>query len=158
MNCKKVQELILGDYIDDQLRIGMRKNVDYHLAQCEECRAFANTVRSTTLTPFETAQILNAPEYVWHRIKDQIIREKPVKAGFNARYIFSLVPKPVFTTAVIVLVIANLLAFNIINFRKPGAITLKGGDTVLTYLEGDQKADLSDYSLDFGTDIEKNFL
>ena len=41
MKCKKIQEIILTDYLDGQLDEKQRSSLGRHLAECKSCKEFS---------------------------------------------------------------------------------------------------------------------
>ena len=37
MNCEKIQELLMADYIDGEANIKLRAKIEKHLAACDNC-------------------------------------------------------------------------------------------------------------------------
>ena len=47
MTCRRIQELLVTDYIDGQADAAARKAVDGHLEACPSCREFREAVQKT---------------------------------------------------------------------------------------------------------------
>ena len=62
MKCKDAEKLILTDYLDEQLGEGPRKQVEKHLAICEQCRKYELLTKKTVIEPFTNVERLNPPE------------------------------------------------------------------------------------------------
>ena len=41
MNCKKAQELMLTDYLDDEISEKEKARIEEHLESCQKCREFS---------------------------------------------------------------------------------------------------------------------
>ena len=44
-NCKKSQELMLTDYLDDQMTAKEKARIEEHLESCRKCREFSIAAR-----------------------------------------------------------------------------------------------------------------
>ncbi len=113
MNCEKIKELILTDFTDGCLSEELQRQVRQHLNSCANCKEYAKTLRNAAIEPFKNAQKINAPDYLWYRIKDSIASQKP-KPAFsglfeNLQLLFH--PKPAFALATIAVavIIASVL-------------------------------------------------
>ena len=93
MDCKTIKELILTDYLDNELDLKKRQDLETHLKNCSACADFAKNAKAEVVEPFNNAKQPIAQEYLWHQIKARIEKEP-------ARH-FSLAdlaraPKPIF--------------------------------------------------------------
>jgi predicted anti-sigma-YlaC factor YlaD len=80
MNCKKIQELIITDYHDNETSGLLQRQVDEHVATCADCRAFEQAVRRNSDMLFKDLGQVQPPEAVWHKIRDSINEEQYQKA------------------------------------------------------------------------------
>ena len=76
MDCKKLQDRLLTDYLDKELGAIERAGVDGHLAGCSECREFFGALQRVAVAPFKEAQEIQPEEIVWRRIQAQIEAER----------------------------------------------------------------------------------
>jgi anti-sigma factor RsiW len=76
MKCKEIQELLLTDFLDGELPSARRAVVGQHLEGCLDCRAYAEEVRKTAVTPFTAAEEVSVPESVWQAISATIDAEE----------------------------------------------------------------------------------
>jgi len=154
MNCRKAQELIISGYSDNELKFFWKKELEAHLGLCAECREFLTVFKTTVVTPFKEEPVLNAPDYLWYRIKDKITAAKPPAAKHNIFDVFIKMPRPVFAVFTVIILIA-------VNFLVVGTMHVNHGDkssaAVLAYLEEPGTAGVDD-TADIGGDIEKAFL
>ena len=72
MECRKIQEWLLGDYFDRRCSPDRRKNIDEHISRCNACRDFLANLEQAARFPFRNAPELEPPEAVWHNIKEEI--------------------------------------------------------------------------------------
>lgn len=73
MKCERIQEIILTDYLDQELDSRYTKEIELHLADCPSCREFLAISRQTTAEPF--AMLKDAPiseKVLWNKIKADI--------------------------------------------------------------------------------------
>jgi len=76
MNCERIQELILTDYLDDQLNPDQKNHIDQHLAQCPVCLDFTAAARKTVVEPFLHSKELEPSSSVWSGIKESILAQE----------------------------------------------------------------------------------
>lgn len=79
MNCSKFREIIITDYVDDQLDERGKQEIDRHLQSCAACRAFAAAVSEIAVDPLRKAKIEEPPAFLWTRIKSHL------EQGHNSR-------------------------------------------------------------------------
>ncbi|MDD2689936.1 MAG: zf-HC2 domain-containing protein [Candidatus Omnitrophica bacterium] len=114
MDCSKIKELLLTDYLDKQADVRLRIQVQKHLGACAECRRFEEEVRMAAVSPFKNAAKPEAPESVWINIKDNIARSESRKLSLldvitGKLKVFSL-PRPAFALASTTLVFLIIFA------------------------------------------------
>ena len=117
MNCKKIRELLLTDYLDKQTELELRTEVEEHLNICPECRRLEEEIRRAVVLPFKDAKGPQAPQYLWLNIKKRIAQRESSKRGLldwlrEKIRVFSL-PAPALTfasTMVILLAVVGLVA------------------------------------------------
>ncbi len=93
MNCKKIRELVMTDYIDAELGEDLAKKVQSHLNLCEKCRALEESLRKTGLEPFKDLDQARPPDYVWERIKENMEKDRAKEYVFpvftGRRHVFA---------------------------------------------------------------------
>jgi anti-sigma factor RsiW len=116
MNCKKIKELLLTDYLDGELKDALSEKIKNHLEGCSSCRSLEESLRRQVVRPFKVVQETQAPPYIWERIKDSIRQEKS-RQGLLGRLReikipFLAFPRPVFAlaTACAIILIVLVLA------------------------------------------------
>lgn len=165
MKCKKVQELILTDYLDDQMKNNKKVRLEEHMARCSACKEFFLAAGKVGNELFSKAGKDEAPELVWRRVKEAVITEQQKKAVFpykvfeKIKYAF-YIPNPAlaFVTILALVVIfgaiTKLMVHNQYLFRT-------GVQEQIEYLDYSADA-LTDVSASdetgLGTSIEKYFL
>jgi len=73
-DCEEVQNLS-SDFLDDDLDVRTRQQVDAHTAWCAPCSAFMNTLRATVGLLRSTPK-QRAPSGFERRVRDQIEKER----------------------------------------------------------------------------------
>ena len=61
MNCEKIKELIITDYIDNEMSDEKRIRLNIHFSRCQECKEFFETVKNTVVKPFANAKKIEPP-------------------------------------------------------------------------------------------------
>ncbi len=79
MNCKRMQDVILTDYIDGQLSSQRVRDVEYHLAQCASCRVLAQDARKNIDDAFSGVKNTKVDDFVWIRIKNKIEQQESIE-------------------------------------------------------------------------------
>jgi predicted anti-sigma-YlaC factor YlaD len=112
MNCKETQDLILTDYIDDQMGDKPKDLVHQHLAHCQACNNFLINIKNELITPLNNANRAVPDELLWFHIKQnikdeqQLQLEKDLKPGFWENLRNSVhIPRPAFALATLVTMI-----------------------------------------------------
>jgi len=108
MNCERIEELILTDYLDGQLSAEQKKNIDVHLSRCPNCQAYLRAAQKVAFEPFANVEKLEPPESVWLGIQETILAQQEkqnflVHVWDNIKPI--LFPKPVFALATVAMLI-----------------------------------------------------
>ena len=71
-NCDKFKDLILTDYVDEELDQETHANLESHLLVCPACQRFAQEVKNNLVVPFSQTQRQVVPDQVWLSIKAKI--------------------------------------------------------------------------------------
>ena len=145
MRCKKIQELILTDYIDGQMEEKQKAPIEKHLDGCPECKEFYASAKKVSTDLFVNADRANPPEFVWQRLRDTILAERQKKP----EYVFHI-PRPVFalaTAMTLFLIVGTIIGLRVNEWQASNA-------------EKDRQAQYLDYQeeVGFGTSIEEYFL
>jgi len=72
MKCHDWQNLILTDYLDNQMSKEQTVPLEEHLSACQECREFVTHARKAVIEPFKYVQKAEPSERVWRNIKEAI--------------------------------------------------------------------------------------
>jgi hypothetical protein len=76
MNCKKIQDIIITDYIDNELDGQRQKEIKEHLDNCVACRAFQEALVAMVREPLHNAETAVPPEALWIKIKNRLEQEE----------------------------------------------------------------------------------
>jgi anti-sigma factor RsiW len=163
MDCKKIQELIMTDYIDAEASEPLRKEIETHLKTCEGCREFEQALRERVSNPFRKLEETKPPEEIWQRIKETIEDEQAeqyappllerlldfLRNSFTAR-------RPVFAFSTAISVIVVALFFLAGPFHKQQLVKdyIEEQAEFMVSLNRPVNGDL-DQDFSFGTAIER---
>ncbi|MFA6320309.1 MAG: zf-HC2 domain-containing protein [Candidatus Omnitrophota bacterium] len=161
MNCKKIRQVILTDYLDGEMDAKGKSLIDEHMAKCPVCKSFYLNVKKASEEVFLNAKCANPPEYVWRRIKEGILSEREKKKSFVPDILSGLksilyIPKPAFAIAsVLILVIAiGTMAHFRSGYNRAAAEQLD----YFNYLTVSSADASANNSTGLGTTIEKYFM
>jgi anti-sigma factor RsiW len=162
---EKIKDLILTDYLDDQLPAEQKKEIDKAIAQDPELQDFLKMAQESLQKPFEKAPVLETPEYLWRDIKAVIEEEKNQPSPLNALvdavrrtfdWLFAI-PKPAMALAAIVLLFSvSIPTKNLIQRHLTHQQEIKRIEYLAFLAEGLQNVD--EERGDLGTSIEEYFL
>jgi len=164
MNCKRIQEFIITDYIDGQMGIKPESLIDQHLAQCPACSGYLSSIRKVAVNPFVNVSKDVPDQLLWARIKQSIEEdqqqqpEESLKPNFWERLKGAIhIPRPAFALATIVTMIFMIGSTGQLFFTAP-IVRINGQDQV-QYLSSlvDDPVDMNNGN-DSQTPIEKVFL
>ncbi len=162
MNCEKIQEIILTDYIDEQLTGQAQKLVEEHLLHCATCREFAAHAIKTVAEPLSYAQAQNPSPELWLRIKEEIEAKRiqehldPSITWVDALKNMFKMPIPVFALGAVIAVVlmVGVSVHPLVNQAQYATGISTEQTEYLAYLSDSSTSD--DKSL--GTNIEQYFL
>jgi len=163
MDCKRLRELIMTDYMDAEASEPLRKEVEAHLRTCAGCRQFEQALREKVSNPFRKLEEVRPPEEVWQRIKESIEEEQAeqcapsllerlldfLRNSFPAR-------RPVYAFSTVISVILVVMFFSFGPFHKQQLVKdyIEEQAEFMVSLNRPVNGDLEqDFS--FGTAIEK---
>lgn len=75
MPCKKIQELLGADYLDQEAGQKEERLVKEHLAQCSVCRGLEQKLQAQRIL-FQGVKRQPVPERIWSNIREAIIMER----------------------------------------------------------------------------------
>lgn len=76
MDCKRIKEFLITDYMDKEASLAVRKEIETHLKTCTGCRAFGKLLQEKVTEPFRGVEAVKPPEEIWQRIKEAIEEEQ----------------------------------------------------------------------------------
>lgn len=162
MDCKKMEELIITDYMDGRLESAALEKAESHIASCSRCRKLVEDLRSIRAV-FKGARIEEPPFSVWQGVREEISGIHKKKVSMDLAHGFFALARPFFahfkpaiaiaTTAVLILVI--LTAIRLLPFGGQTVIPIDQDDILsITMAEGNG----NDKEYDFNTAAEEYFL
>jgi hypothetical protein len=69
MDCKRIQEMILTDYLDGEENEDLRFFIKNHLDRCRDCKEFEKMVHEHAVDPFKAGKQAEVPQAVWQNIR-----------------------------------------------------------------------------------------
>ncbi len=168
MKCEDVKELILTDYLDEQLGKEQKAQIEKHLAICSDCSDYELLTKTAVVDPFNNAERHKPPEAAWYKIREQIEKEKlPLQEPTNSfadlvRMIksFFYIPKPALVATTIAALI--LVTITVIRFQPDDQKIVKVSPEkqieCITYLISVFDQETVNGNDDLGTSIEELFL
>ena len=159
MNCKRIEGIILTDYIDRNLKGKALEDIEAHLRSCPSCQALAQDLRGTGKL-FRAVSQEAAPSKVWYKILSEI-SAAPVRRHFQedalayVQYYLSHLKPAVVIASAAVLLFFVLTAVRLMPHKDYLETTIARDDILAISYASDEE-DLSDY--DFGTPAEMFFL
>jgi len=164
MNCKRIQEFLITDYIDGQMADKARSFIDKHLAHCPVCRGYLSSIKKEVVNPFVNSSKDVPDQLLWAQIKQTIEEEQQqqleasLKPNFWEKISSAVhIPRPAFALATVITMIFMIGSTGQLFFNPP-IVKINGQDQV-QYLSSliDEPVDMSNGS-DSQTPIEKVFL
>ena len=104
MECKKIQDRLITEYLDKELGAAEHSGIEEHLSGCAYCREFFEAVRKSAVLPFKTAGAMQPGSTVWQGIQEKIEAERSCSENWfgklaDALAPFLRMPQPVFRVA-----------------------------------------------------------
>lgn len=91
MRCKRIQDLILTDFLDGEIEETERKKLLLHLTECVHCQEFLDIVKDSFEKPFRSVVKLEPEFLLWYKIRRLLEEEKMEKEKYFHRSIFAKV-------------------------------------------------------------------
>ena len=114
MECKKVQDQLITEYLDKELGAAERSGIEQHLSGCAHCQEFFEAVQRSSLVPFKETGEMQPDGALWQKIQEKIEAERSRSGNWFGKLMDILVsrfPFPVplmrtaFVTALILVVV-----------------------------------------------------
>ena len=164
--CKVIRELILTDYIDNEMDDKRKTSLNIHFARCAECRDFYEQVTEVVVKPFAGADRLSIPESIWQNINQAIAAKQQKETGFLAGLFrklksFTSIPKPAFaisTVMALVLIAGVAVKFRLDSREAPEKAAQGQMEYYSAYLTEIPLGMLVNDEAGLGTSIEEYFL
>jgi len=168
MNCRKIQEIILTDYIDGQLDDKRKGAIEEHLAHCHHCQELAGIAREGVLKPFINVKKQEVPAIIWDQVREEIVARQERKVVTGTTFLINLLekivpvttfPRPVFALASIATLMLMIGILPQLMMNNPTVKIDEVGQVEYLSLLTDTSGDVpAGESADLGTPIEKYFL
>ncbi len=164
MKCKKIKELLLTDYYDNELPEDTVKQLRDHLKICSVCRRLEEEIKTSSLESLKNVIQLEAPQEIWLNIKDGIQQQATGKAGFLSKYkerLESIIQNKKPVLALVPVLATVIIAINLMKPAVPLETNVSDylDEQISFYASLDNGgSNISNGSIDFGTDIEYFFL
>ena len=167
MKCEDVKELILTDYLDEQLGKEQKAQIEKHLAICRDCKEYELLTRAAVVEPFNNVERHNPPEATWNKIKEQIEEELPLQEPTNSFAdlihrvkTFLYIPKPAFVvTSILILLLVVITVIKLpTEDQKIVKVNPESQIECINYLLSVFDQETVNGNDDFGTSIEELFL
>lgn len=149
MDCKKMEEVILTDYIDGKLEGTALRQAEEHIASCDRCRGLVQEFRAVAAS-LRNAPREEPPDRVWEKIRAAITvpERKPAWTIFTPR-------RPAFAFAALaVALIAIFIAIRPVFLKEVSPVPEQYD--VLSLAVSGTNGNGSDYEM--GTPAEEYFL
>ncbi len=161
MKCKKIRGLLLTDYLDGQMSQVRKADMEKHMAGCPACKKFSLDAEKIASGLFTNVEKSFPEDFIWHRIKEDIIRQGEKKPSFTDALVerlrgFRFIPKPAlaFATALILLILSGVATKLIVTSQAPMGKYAEAFD----YVTGTRGDVFGDNETGLGTSIEEYFL
>jgi len=155
MKCKKIKEIILSDYIDDELDLECRKNVEIHLEKCESCRQFKDDVDLNIVGILQHASKLEPRQELWYKIKDKLEPKRRLFVPENItgflKGLFT-VRKPIYAVAAIMMLVVVTGVFSKLYMNEKNSLDRYLGEQMAFVLSLDNGSE--DENDDIGIPFE----
>lgn len=153
MDCKKIEEIILTDYMDGRLDSRELKAVEAHLASCGRCRELASEAAGIG-KELRLAEELTPSPAVWQRIRAAIsgepARAMPAQNFFQSlRLSFARLRPAIVVASAVAVILAVLITARLM---PPGGSL--GQEEIMSLVSIEENG----AGYDLGTPVESYFL
>ncbi len=164
MNCKKIRELVITDYLDQEASGFVQREIQAHLKVCAGCRVFEQALREKTSDPLRKVQAARPPESIWQRVREAIEKEETQQGPSFLRRIADflkgafLLPKPAVAFSLALVLILVTTWFVRETFYQQWLVKgyLREQSDYMLSMPAPVNGELEKY-VGFGTAIEKTF-
>jgi predicted anti-sigma-YlaC factor YlaD len=167
MNCEKIQELILTDYLDGEMDEKQKEVILQHLANCADCQKFMVTAKITVNEPFSNVERINPDEFLWYKIKGVIEADKQRQSRPNRDILAMirnrgriLIPAVIMAVVVIVVIWTDIVTIKQSPFYKTRTrdVSPEVSSGMNYYMENESVEYALMKNVNFETAIEEYFL
>ena len=112
MNCDKIKDIIVTDYLDKEVNEKILRSIESHIKECRSCCQFENRLKLKAVDPFKELKVSAPVNSVWVNIKNNIKHDQRLQAeGLLAVFIHKVgvlfsIKRPVFAVLTLMVVIA----------------------------------------------------
>ena len=75
MNCRKIQSIIITDYLDRELDEQTREEIERHMNGCQACRSYKQRLATRVVEPLRQAARMEPPADLWLRVSEALDKE-----------------------------------------------------------------------------------
>jgi predicted anti-sigma-YlaC factor YlaD len=162
MNCKRIQELIVTDYLDGEAPGSLRAKIESHVSACAGCRAFEQSVRRNEDLLSRNFHPVQPPEEVWRNVRAAVSAEDTAEAPVFLERVLDLIrgsffvrqPAYAFATVFTVLLVAVVVLGSPLRRQMLVKDYLSQKSAFMVALNSPPNGEL-DKVADFGTAIEQ---
>ncbi|MFH1368636.1 MAG: zf-HC2 domain-containing protein [Elusimicrobiota bacterium] len=72
MKCSEARELLITDFLDNEISPESERQLAEHLASCQSCKEYEQTLIKTAVEPFKAVKRESPPSYIWQNIQNGI--------------------------------------------------------------------------------------
>jgi predicted anti-sigma-YlaC factor YlaD len=113
MNCRKVQSIIITDYLDAELDEKSRATIEQHLAGCPACRSYKQRLLTRVAEPLRQAARMEPPAELWLQIRNDLDRVTADNEEIDIRdSLIVFRPQWMNAALVIIMLLCTMLAGN----------------------------------------------
>ncbi|MFC1621255.1 zf-HC2 domain-containing protein [Candidatus Omnitrophota bacterium] len=152
MNCKKIRELIMTDYVDGEAGPKLEREIRKHLAGCGSCREFEIALKKKAIEPFKNAGKLEAPDTIWDNVREAITAPQATPVFIIRRPAFSL------ALAAVTVILIAVFTMPFFTAPRPVAGYIEEQAEFFAYLDNGESGFMNEEDEGLGTAIEEYFL
>ncbi len=156
-NCNNIKDIILTDYVDNEIDTSVKVQVEKHLQGCLSCQAFAREVKAQLVVPLQQATRQEVPSQMWNNIQNQIIQQQQSSEGLLVKLQSWLsLPRlvPTLVSLAMVVIVTSTLFFDDQKVKQARDQEI---GSYLTYVMDSQESSAGENN-NLGTSIESYFL
>ncbi|MFA5119356.1 MAG: anti-sigma factor [Candidatus Omnitrophota bacterium] len=116
MNCERIKEVLITDFMDNECPDALQEEVVAHLKACGDCRRFDELLRQKARQPFGAIKAVNPPEEIWQRIKGSIEGSQMPQSAPAWKRVFELLRRNFLRERVPVFGLATVMAAILVTF------------------------------------------